>query len=257
MPKTMQTLCCAVIGFLCLLLGSGQSICDANSPKPQIKFENQLLTVRSSQVPLQDLLQTVADQLQVSIKSRAALDTVVSCHFKTVTVEDFLRRLLGHTNYVVLYQADKTGTPVPVMVEIMGNQGLVKLSPVTVKNSQTGSVSETPAPQDTLQPIDEAAFEVATDDAALLAKQISSESIYNEKWGGDGIRIKKIAPNSIFDRIGVEEEDIITDVNGTRVLSTEQFIELLTTSQPEMGASIRIERIKADQQMDPIYIDLQ
>ena len=60
----------------------------------------------------------------------------------------------------------------------------------------------------------------------------------------------------MFNKIGLEEGDIVHDVNGKLVRTAGEFIEALQTASKEQ-TMIRIGRVNKNNRMDPIYIELQ
>jgi len=60
----------------------------------------------------------------------------------------------------------------------------------------------------------------------------------------------------VFNKIGLEEGDIVHDVNGKPVGTAEEFIEALQTAPKKQQPMIKIERLRDNGEMHPIYIEL-
>ncbi len=255
MPKPVRTILYFAIGAY-LLTGGCQPPCAASSGPLSVTFDNHLISVRAHRVPLGVLLQTVADNAEITITSRTPLAKMVSCDLKAVSIEGFLRHLLKDTNYAVIYRPDADGTTIPQEVNIFGSQALVTLSS---EETAADTVQSPPAdsPADPIKRMVAVAFDKFVGDASLLSKQIAAVPVFIEERGAEGIRITNITAESIFDKIGVEPDDIIVDVNGTRISSTQEFIALLADPpQKELG-TIRIDRIRANKLVEPIYVELK
>jgi S1-C subfamily serine protease len=90
--------------------------------------------------------------------------------------------------------------------------------------------------------------------ASKLASQIAA-SPYNDGPAPGGIRISSIAPESALKRIGLKVGDVIRDVDGQTVNTTQEFLQMLS-SLPIGRSTMRIAR-KSGNVADPIYINLQ
>ena len=69
-----------------------------------------------------------------------------------------------------------------------------------------------------------------------------------------GIRINRISKQSALYTLGLRAGDFVRDENGTKIASVADLIEILQSIEKEEHG-IRIERIRANSQMDPIYIE--
>jgi S1-C subfamily serine protease len=90
-----------------------------------------------------------------------------------------------------------------------------------------------------------------------LSNSVSADEVKSSPVPDDigGIRLTRIPKESVLAQIGVEVGDIVRDVNGQPVKSTDDLLECL--KNPPLGLpTIRIERLKSDGLIDPIYIEL-
>jgi S1-C subfamily serine protease len=71
-----------------------------------------------------------------------------------------------------------------------------------------------------------------------------------------GIRLNRIPKGSVLARIGLEQGDIVRDVNGRPVKSTAALLAALK-DPPNGEPMIRIGRMRKNGLVDPIYIELQ
>jgi S1-C subfamily serine protease len=72
---------------------------------------------------------------------------------------------------------------------------------------------------------------------------------------GSGIKLTRVPKDSFFSSIGLNDGDIVQDVNGERVETAEDFVEALQAATEEQTI-IRIARIRNNNLIDPIYIEL-
>ena len=72
-----------------------------------VSFQENLLTVQVHNMPLQQILQQIADQINVEITVQGAMNTVVSADFADAEIADALRRIAPDFNSIVLYSAPK------------------------------------------------------------------------------------------------------------------------------------------------------
>jgi len=88
--------------------------------------------------------------------------------------------------------------------------------------------------------------------SSVSADEVSSSPVPDDMGG---IRLTRIPKESVLAQIGLEAGDIVRDVNGRPVNSTDELIESLKNPPPELP-TIRIERLRRNGQIDPIYIEL-
>jgi general secretion pathway protein C len=99
-------------------------------------------------------------------------------------------------------------------------------------------------------------FKQAFADTKNLPQQISTE-LTGDGHEPFGFRIIRFAENSVFRKIGLNQGDIINDVNGEPVKTAQQLVQAVQALQSVSKGNnylIRIERLKNDHFIDPIYI---
>jgi type II secretory pathway component PulC len=111
-----------------------------------------------------------------------------------------------------------------------------------------------PPPEDPLKRVERKSFELALGDRNKLSKQIAADFVSSGPEGS-GIKLTRVPKNSIFSSIGLNDGDFVQDVNGEQVANIEEFIEAVQAAADEDNM-IRIARIKNNNLMDPIYIEL-
>lgn len=230
----------------------------------EMVFQKGKLDITAEDVPLVTILEEIAARTGVKIMSGADLDEQVSCNFENDVAEEILKRLLKHHNSVFLFRKDK-GAIVLDTVRVMGSNKLAYLDK-NKKFSDNAPAESQDAEADSFQKrYSKNEFSRELTDSKKLAKQLQAEpnsdspsqNTANESdpQNYGGIRVTQVAENSIFNKIGILENDLITDVNGTAVSSTSILIDLMRSAS--RMASVRIERYREDGLIDPIYIDLK
>ena len=217
----------------------------AEASSLNIEVQNSRIDIDAKQVPLIDLLKTISEKTEIIIESRDPLTELVSLNLKGASIEQCLRRLLGNRNYALTYKKTEDSQIIPASMHILGTGSVTLIKP---------EASPSP-PEDPLKRVERKSFEQAFGDKNKLAKQISAQPVMNgsDEWG---IIITGVSSNSIFRTIGLSDGDIVRDVNGVRVDTAKEFIEALRVATQEQ-TMIRIERLKNNHEMDPIYIRLQ
>src|SRR5262249_47624987 len=77
-------------------------------PGREIQLKGDRLTVRVTGVPLDDLLNAIADQSDAEIRGSVLAPRDVTTDFENVPVQDGLHRILGDQNFLLTYRQDGT-----------------------------------------------------------------------------------------------------------------------------------------------------
>ena len=232
-----------------------------------LNVRNSRIDIHAEQVPLIDILRTISDEAEIIIESRDPLTELVSLNLKRASIEQCLRRLLGNRNYALTYKKTGDNQIVPASMHIYGSGSVtlirpeIKSEPLTLppedpfnRTDEIKTEPPAPPPEDPLKRIERKSIEQALGDTNKLSKQITANFVSSGPEGS-GIKLTRVPKNSFFSEIGLNEGDIVQDVNGEQVETVEAFIEALETASEEQ-TMIRIARIKNNNLMDPIYIEL-
>lgn len=213
-----------------------------------------IIDIQAEEVPLIDILKAISDKTGIILKSGDDLTNAVTIDLKAISVENCIHRLLAGRNYALIYKKTQDGKSVPIELRVVGSASLTNM---TLSSSQISDIStEAPAPDDHMRKYQRKWFKQAFADTKNLPKQISTE-VTGDGHEQSGIRITRLAENSVFRQIGLNQGDIINDVNGEPVKTAQQFIQALqSVSKGNNHPIIRIERLKNDHSIDPIYIEL-
>lgn len=129
-------------------------------------------------------------------------------------------------------------------------------APLPIPSSYGGQSSESNGPivNNRIKQLNRDQYELQFGNVDSLSQQISAIPIIDGPLSR-GIKITNVAENSVLGQLGLGSGDIVNDVNGKSIQSTQQFLQSL--SSPSEGRSIvRIERTR-NGRTDPIYINLR
>lgn len=226
------------------------NITQASSLKLDVR--SSLIDIQAKQAPLIDILKAISAKTGIILKSGADLTDEVTINLKTMSIENCIHRLLAGRNYALIYKKIQNDKSVPIELRVVGS---APLKNITLSSSQISDIDTEPsAPDDHMRKYQRKWFKQAFADTKNLPKQISIEET-GDGHEQSGIRITRLAKNSVFRKIGLNEGDIINDVNGKSVSTCPEFIKALRSAS-NGNYLIRIERLKKDHLIDPIYIEL-
>lgn len=210
------------------------------------------IDIQAEEVSLIDILKVISDKTGIILKSGDDLTDPVTVNLKAVSVENCIHRLLAGRNYALIYKKTQDDRSVPIELRVVGSGALKNMTLNSLHISDIDT--EPPASDDHMKKYQRKWFKQAFADTKNLPKQISTEFI-SDGHNQSGIRITRLAENSVFRKIGLNQGDIINDVNSEPVTTGPEFIEALRSAF-NGNHLIRIERLKKDRLIDPIYIEL-
>ncbi|MBC2711712.1 MAG: PDZ domain-containing protein [Desulfosarcina sp.] len=207
--------------------------------------------IEARQIPLIDILKAISQQAQIILVTSDSLEEPVSIFLQSQSLEDTIERLLAKRNFAVFYNQSDDGTFSPSEIRVFGSK-----SPVTYLPAGTNP----PGHDDHMQHYSRDWYAKEFQQAEKLSRHITAIPVKNSSAEPDplagGIEVKQVAENSVFSQIGLREGDLIRDVNGVPVDTTEAFLGALRVA-PDQGSTIRIERLDIDNTINPIYIELR
>lgn len=239
-PKIFDIACFSLILMLLVLMG-GET---AWSIPLEIKADHGLISIQAERVLLSDVLQAVASEAGLTIKSNDELADTVSLSIRNMPVEAAVRRLLANRNYVIQFKEAQDGHLIPISLHVFG-QGSETVIQAEISPQPT---------HDHMKRVEKDWFKKIFADTDRRLKEISVKKD-DTTPEALGLRITKIAEDSPFNMIGFKENDLIVDVNSQPVNTVEDLIKALK-SAPGIQKDIRIERFNDDHQEGPIYIEL-
>lgn len=242
-------------GIVLLLLCSG--------PVPaatlRVEVRGSGLEIQADGVPLGDVLAAVSAKTGLVVKAGEALTEAVTCRFTGLTLEEGVRRLMKNRSYALICAETKGPASRPPELWILGTNGPGFLLGSTA--SPLGTLSAT-APEGLAPPEDHTnryrkdwlAGEVANREQ--LARQFSARPS-GAQTEERGIVITKLAPDSLLQKIGIDQGDLVSRVNGRPVGTVREFISAFQSVPQEPSSIMMIERRKPDGRLDPVYVHLE
>ncbi len=217
----------------------------ARASSLNINVQGDLIDIQADQVPLIDVITGVCEKKGITLKSSDPMREPVSLELKGTPVEICLRRLLARRNYALLYETKGDSQLASVSLRVLGSDPVV-----TVESEPVA-----PPPHDPMQRYEKESFSQMLGNSKKLSKQIAADRVEGSWPDGGGVRLTKVSRDSALNKIGLEAGDIVRDVNGQPIESTDDLIEALQ-SGPREHSMLRIERLRKNGQLDPIYIEL-
>ncbi|MBU4261893.1 MAG: PDZ domain-containing protein [Proteobacteria bacterium] len=235
-----------------------------------LEMHDSLVDLAAEDVPLREILKAISRKCGLTLRSADQATELISCRLHSVTLAEGLEKLLDHWNYALLYTKDSQGHSVPDTLWVI-NRNPHRMSADAADDNppRLARIEEKEhPPQDHLKKYkkqDIAAvfsnskkvlldIDAKSIDAAGLIDAEPSPLIEDEQQRC--IKITRLSGPSPLTEIGLQEGDLIMNVNGNPVGSAADLVQLLST-QPDSDVSvIRIERLR-DGKIDPIYLELQ
>jgi len=207
-----------------------------------IDIKDSIIELKAEKVPLMDILKAISDRTGISMILDESMTEPISTDFK-VSIEECFERLLKNKNFAMIYN-DK----------IDGQKGLSEIYVISL-GTKVRYGGRPDSPEDPMIRNAKDWFKREFGEGRALLHLVSA----TPPRGGldrEGIEITMVSGNSPFRKIGLEEGDVVVDVNGTRVNTVQEFIQALQAASKERP-NIRIDRRRSDGTIDPIYIDVK
>jgi hypothetical protein len=226
-----------LILFCCFGAGQASSL--------RVDVQGGRVDLQADAASLSSVLEAISTKTGLIVKSANPLSDIVSFQISEITLEECLQRLMVGRNYVIVYKEEKDQRY--VLSELW----------VDISESIESNNVSPPLGDQHLRRHEKNWFDREVKAETTLMKQIYAAPIKggDESTEKKGIQITKIAKDSFFQKVGIEEGDIIQDVNGHPVTTIPEFIETLQSASSQ-GMIVRIDRQKSDKIAEPIYIKL-
>jgi len=234
--------------WLIIFCHVGHKVAQASSFS--INLRDTLIDLKAEDAPLMDILRAISEKVGFSIKLNDLITEHLSINFSGISVEECIRWLLGHRNYVMIY-GNRDDGPI-VLTDIY----VLQRNSTSVPEIFPRGDSVSPPIDDHIKKYQKNWFEREFGDIRKLSPQILAKPSVDDPMG-EGIKIIVLQKNSFFEMVGLEEDDIISNVNGQPVGTVQGFIQAIQFAMQEGPSVIRIERRKDGRLIEPIYIKLQ
>jgi hypothetical protein len=217
----------------------------------RISVETQSVAIEARETPLIELLKALSRQTDIVLVTSDSLEEPISVSIHAKDLNESIERLLQKHNYAVLFSQSPDGSFAISEIRVIGSKSPVSYLPHA---SPEGL-------DDHMQHYSKTWYVKEFRNTDKLSRQITATPAKSRSHKEDppdleeGIEVRHVAENSVFNQIGIREGDLIRNVNGVPVKTTEEFLNALqaASEQPPM---VRIERLDAGNEIDPIYIEL-
>lgn len=225
-----------------IILLSSASYGLAEKSTLSLNLKDSMIELKAEKVPLLDILKAISDRTGISMTLDNSMIELISIDFK-VPIEECLQRLLKNKNYAMIYNDGTDGQRGLAEIYVISSRTKVKYG------GKSGS------PEDSIIRDKQDWFKREFGEGRALLHLISATPSRGGS-DGEGVEITMVPGNSPFHKIGLEEGDVVVDVNGTRVNTVQGFIQALQDA-PKERPNVRIDRRRSDGRIDPIYIDVK
>ncbi len=230
-----------IIFFSCLIALAAAHYAFAEKSTLSLNLKDSMIELKAEKVPLLDILSAISDRTGISMILDESMTEPISIDFR-VSIEECFQRLLKNKNYAMIYNDG-----------IDGHRGLLEIYVIS-SGSKVKYGRKSGSPEDSIVRDNKDWFNRQFGEGRALFHLISATPSRGD-YDRAGIEITMVPGNSPFHKIGLEEGDVVVDVNGTRVNTVQEFIQALQSTAKERP-NIRIDRRRSDGTTDPIYIDV-
>jgi hypothetical protein len=238
---------CKKIGFMiiflsCLIALPVTLYAFAEKSTLSLNVKDSIIELKAENIPLVDILKAISDRTGISMILDESMTEPVSIDFK-VSIEECFHRLLKTKNFAMIYND-----------RIDGQRGLSEIYVISL-GSKVRYGGRSNSPEDSIIRDAKDWFKREFGEGRALLHLISATPSSGSSDSA-GIEITMMPGNSPFHKIGLEEGDVVVDVNGQSVSTVQEFIQALQAALKERP-NIRIDRRRSDNTIDPIYIDVK
>lgn len=257
----------------------------------EVKVHQGLVDVRALEVPLGEVLKALCDKAEIQLEGDTALQENVSVGLESEDIDKVFSRLLRNHSYVLLYERVGEKGMRPKVLRIVrggipgsGGQGVSQAQGTQaprgfVSRDAGGRVQQTVGPRERSTPaspgrnvievsggtsgtepvrrVDAGTFGQVLSGGQNLLSQLATGPTAAKSPDGGGMLLAGVTEGSVFSQLGLEPGDIVTNVNGNPVLTINDLVKALEAATKDLERPVvRIERIRKDGTMDPIYLEL-
>ena len=201
-----------------------------------IQIQDKIINLKAERMPLQTILDKISAQTGLILNIEEKISEIVSCECAGIIIDECMHKLLANQNYAMIYSANSE------------NQSV--LSEIWINGAGNSLFREDPSVRYSISSL---AKEMK--DERHLLTQISGvqTSVDIDSFSVTGLKVRKISKDSAFEKIGLEEGEIVTRIAGEPVYSAEDIVRRLKKVINE-DSMIQIERYKRNGKLEPIYI---
>jgi len=249
--------CLIVLATLSLLLPLRPAL--ANEPNPSfiLKIEGAMLQLKADGVPLNKILDSISTQSGIKLRATDQATELIYCHVTNEPLVETMKKLLRNWNFAFIYKGNGNGGSSPDSLWIINKNPRTDLTiPVYLVSSEA---PESPPLQDHQKRFEKNALNAVFADPKKILTGFTTKDHFVLKdpvadTQSKCVQIASISQGSAIREIGLEEDDLVVDVNGQPVISAKELVEAIKKATEQETQTIRIDRRRNDM-VDPIYIE--
>ena len=241
-----------VVAMIVTLMGLSVASSGRTDDHFRLELKENTIRLEAKQAPLIEVIRAIAQHANLILVTQDDLEEPITITLDTQSVEDAVERLLAKRNYAVFYSQNEDGTLNPSEIRVFGSKSPVTYFP--------GGSASTRGSGGAMPYYSKKWYAKEFQHTEKLARHFSAKPIPRKSIKSDplatGIVVEEVVKNSVFSQIGIRKGDLIRDVNGQPVNTTEEFLAALQAAA-DQAMLVRIERLDANLRIDPIYIELR
>lgn len=240
-----------------LLLTLHPALADEPDNPFTVKVDGAMIHLQANGAPLNQILDAISSQSGMKLRATDQATEPVHCHVDNAPLVETLKRLLRNWNFAFIYKGNDHGGSAPDSLWIINKNPRTDLTaPVYLVGSDG---TEGPPPLDHQKRFEKNALSaVFSDPKKVLAGFTTRDHVVLKDPVADtqrhGVQIADISRDSAMREIGLEQGDLVVDVNGQPVTSAKELVEAIKKAAAQDSRIIRIDRRHNDL-VAPIYIE--
>lgn len=217
-----------------------------------------MVQLKADGVPLNNILDAIAAQSDIKLRATEQTTELIYCHLTRVSLVETLKKLLRNWNFALIYKGSSNDTASPDTLWVIGKNPHTDLSvPVYLVNTE--NPEGTPL-QDHKKRFDKNALTAVFADSTKVMAGFTAKDHFNFMGDPDPLplsqclQIKTLSTDSAIRELGLQEDDLVVNVNGQHVTTAAEFLKEIKKATEQETPTIRIDRRHNDR-IDPIYIE--
>lgn len=228
------------------------------SPSFTLTIEDATVQLHADGVPLNNILDAIAAQSGIKLRSTEQTKELIYCHMISEPLVETLKKLLRNWNFAFIYKGTGNGGAFPDTLWIIGKNPHTDLAvPVYLVNTE--NPEGTPL-QDNQKRFEKSALTTIFADSTKVLAGITAKDHFNYMGTPDPLllsqclQIKTLSTDSAIRELGLQEGDLVMNVNGQHVTTTAELLSAIKNATKKESPTIRIDR-RHDDIIAPIYIE--
>jgi hypothetical protein len=232
----------------------------ASAPTPSfaLKIEGSRVQLNADGVPLNNILDAIAAQSEIKLRVTEQTTELIYCQLTNEPLVKTLKKLLRNWNFALIYKGNSNNTASPDTLWIIGKNPNTDLT-VPVYLVSTEDPEGTPL-QDHQKRFEKNALTTVFADSTKVMAGFTAKDHFNFMGTPDPLpmsqclQIKTLSTDSAIREIGLQEGDLVMNVNGQHVSTAAELLEAIKKASQQETPNIRIDRRHNDI-ISPIYIE--